>query len=115
MLRLKYEFNLFIEKELLAATLMSVRKKTLSDDLTSRDNATIEDSGTDDDEDPVVSNLEQDEAETEAENQRKKIFNFEVWCQFYLLETSSTLMETVEMGQSSQNVLRLLEEGEKVC
>ena len=119
MLHLKYEFKLFIENELLAPTLMSVRKKTLSDDLTSRDNTTIEDGGTGDDdeeeEDPMISNLEQDEAEIEAESQRKEIFNFKFDVNFCTLETPSTPMETVEMGQPSQNVLRLLEEDEKVC
>jgi hypothetical protein len=58
-----------IEKELLAPTLLSVRKKTLSSDLIPTEQSIIEE---DDEEDPMVTNLEQDETEIETEIQRKK-------------------------------------------
>jgi hypothetical protein len=53
----------------LAPTLLSVRKKTSSSDVPT-DETSI--GGDDDEEDPMVSKLEQDEAETETETQRKK-------------------------------------------
>ena len=61
----------FVVKELLAPTFSSVRKKASTSDL-----APIEESSTGEDEeeeDPMVTKLEQDEAETEAETQRKRI------------------------------------------
>jgi len=60
--------NFFIEKELLAPTLLSVRKKA-SNDIISPEGTTV---GDDDEEDPMVTKLEQDEAETETETQRMK-------------------------------------------
>ncbi|CAF4901450.1 unnamed protein product, partial [Rotaria sp. Silwood1] len=83
------------EKKLLAPTLLSVRKKTLSTDMLPIEGLIV---GDDDEEDPMVTNLEQDEVETEAETQ----------------QTPTTSNETVEMGQTNQNVLRLLEEDEKI-
>jgi hypothetical protein len=59
-----------IVKELLAPTFSLVRKKIATNDL-----ATIEESPTgedEDEEDPMVTRLEQDEAETESETQRKR-------------------------------------------
>jgi hypothetical protein len=65
---IKFEFISTIEKELLAPTLLSVRKKTLSNDGIPTEEIIA---GDDEEEDPMVANLEQDEAETEAETQRK--------------------------------------------
>ncbi|CAF4232817.1 unnamed protein product, partial [Rotaria sp. Silwood2] len=83
------------EKELLAPTLLSVRKRTLSNDMLLTDESII---GDDDEEDPMAANLEPDEVETEAETQ----------------QAPTTSNETLEMGQTNQNVLRLLEEDEKI-
>jgi hypothetical protein len=100
-----------IEKELLAPTLLSVRKKT-SSDFISTEETTI---GEDDEEDPMVTHLEQDETEIETETQRKKTMNiYSKEFYFHQLETPPTSTEIVEMGQTNQNVLRLLEEDEKV-
>ncbi len=57
----------------MAPTLLSVRKKTSSSDVPT-DETSI--GGDDDEEDPMVSKLEQDEAETETETQRKKNWNY---------------------------------------
>ncbi len=64
--------NFFIKKELLAPTLLSVRKKA-SNDIISPEGTTV--GGDDDEEDPMVTKLEQDEAETETETQRMKDIN----------------------------------------
>ena len=53
----------------MAPTLLSVRKKTLSIDASAEETSI---GGDDDEEDPMVSKLEQDEAETETETHRKK-------------------------------------------
>ncbi|CAF0758317.1 unnamed protein product [Rotaria sordida] len=83
------------EKGLLAPTLLSVRKKTLSNEKLPTEEPIV---GDDDEEDPMVANLELDEIETEAETQ----------------QTPTTPNETLEMAQTNQNVLRLLEEDEKI-
>ncbi|CAF4114612.1 unnamed protein product, partial [Adineta steineri] len=82
------------ERGLLAPTLLSVRKKTLTD-LSSNEETTGID---DDEEDPMVSKLQQDEAEIEGDTPQAPI----------------TASETVEVSQTNQNVLRLLEDDEKI-
>lgn len=98
-----------VENELLAPTLLSVRRKTIGadpDDPTSVD---------EDEEDPLVANLEQDEAETEAETQRTIELSFRLkFSHRFASETPSAASETMEMSQTNQNVLRLLEDDEKV-
>lgn len=59
---------LCIEQELHAPTLLSVRKRTASTEMAPSEEKTV---GDDEEEDPIDANLEQDEAETEAETQRK--------------------------------------------
>jgi hypothetical protein len=65
----KIKYFISIGKELLAPTLLSVRKKTLSNDIIPTEETTI---GEDDEEDPMVTHLEQDETEIETETQRKQ-------------------------------------------
>lgn len=62
-------FCVSIVKKLLAPTLSSVRKKTSSNDMSPIEETLI---GEDDEDDPMVTNLEQDETETETETQRKR-------------------------------------------
>jgi len=80
------------ENEVLAPKLLSVRRKTMGVD--SEHPETVDE----DEEDPLAANLEQDEAEVETETQ----------------QTPSTTSETMEMSQTNQNVLRLLEDDEKI-
>ena len=66
----------------------------------------------------MVTNLEQDEIETEVETQRRQRdgLRLSILSHFVLqLEAPAASAETVEMGQTNQNVLRLLEDDEKVC
>lgn len=57
-------FSVEIEKELRAPTLLSVRKKASSSDVTSGEESIT---GEDEEEDPIVSNLEPDEVEPQRE------------------------------------------------
>ncbi|CAF3844508.1 unnamed protein product [Rotaria magnacalcarata] len=83
------------EKELLAPTLLSVRKKTLSNDMIPEE-TTIGEEDEEEEEDPINTNLEQDEAEAEAQ------------------QSPAPANAIVEMTQTNQNVLRLLEDDEKI-
>lgn len=56
-------------QEVLAPTLLSVRKKASTDVTVTEEMTTADD---EDEEDPMVTKLEQDEAETEVETQRKR-------------------------------------------
>ena len=106
-------FCIRIEKALLAPTLLSVRKKASSSDaVPSEETTTGEDEEEEEEEDPTTVNLEQDEIEPQRESieplfVRDSILHFN-------LESPIAPTETVEMGQPSQNVLRLLEDDEKV-
>jgi hypothetical protein len=60
-------FCVSIVKKLLAPTLSSVRKKPSSNDLSPIEETLI---GEDDEDDPMVTNLEQDETETETQRKR---------------------------------------------
>lgn len=62
------KFTLLIEKQVLAPTLLSVRKKASTNDIEQSEEMPI---GDDEPEDPIDTNLEQDEAEAEQETQRK--------------------------------------------
>ena len=67
---IQYRFNR-LGNTLLAPTLLSVRKKTSSSDVISTDETPV--SADEEEEDPSVTNLEQDEVETETDTPRKKI------------------------------------------
>ncbi|CAF1017714.1 unnamed protein product [Adineta ricciae] len=82
-------------QEVLAPTLLSVRKKASTDVTVTEEMMTADD---EDEEDPMVTKLQQDEAEAEVETQ----------------QVAPTSNETLEMAQTNQNVLRLLEEDEKI-
>ena len=60
-------------QEVLAPTLLSVRKKASTDVTVTEEMMTADD---EDEEDPMVTKLEQDEAETEAETQRKRSITY---------------------------------------
>jgi hypothetical protein len=67
---------MYVEKEVLAPRLLSVRRKTLSNDVNTDETKM----GDDDEEDPMVTHLEQDE--TEPETQRMSV---DIYCVFLLL------------------------------
>lgn len=68
--------------------------------------------GEDEEEDPTTANLEQDEMEPQRERIEPSFVRDCI--RHFNLESPIAPTETVEMGQPSQNVLRLLEDDEKV-
>ena len=95
--------------------LSSVRKRISASELTPIEESPAGEE--EEEEDPMVTKLEQDEAETEAETQRKRDSPHSSKTSHpfvFQLETPTTSAETFEMAQTNQNVLRLLEDDEKV-